>query len=229
MSVKNHYPKALEIKELEHQITSELNLHGFNLSGTIWGTSICSDEVNNSFNILSEQFAGPGPFRFGGISGYPFTGKTGVMAFASHIPDNGGAFILYGPHIGISKDGTPGEMLRQAQKGNSTCCGSLIAGLSAIQNPSTIGQESSSDYQQAQVVQMLNAERDEILSADNQVKEVTEKAYTKIHNDLKALIHDCKDALSGKKLYLMGGIVINTNWDEEDFFDIRNSEMIELT
>lgn len=229
MSVKNHYPKAIEIKELEQQITDELNLHGFNLSGTIWGTSICSDEVNNSFNILSNLFAGPGPFRFGGISGYPFTGKTGVMAFASHIPDNGGAFILYGPHIGISKEGTPGEMLRKSQSADSSCCGSLIAGLSAIQNPSTIGEETTSDYQQAQVVKMLNAKRDEILSADNQVKEVTEKAYDKIHSDLKELIHDCKDALAGKKLYLMGGIVINTNWDEEDYFDIRNSEMIELS
>ena len=229
MSVKAQYPKAIEIRALEQKITSELNLNGFILSRTIWGTSICSDEVNNSFNIFSRLFVGPGPFRFGGISGLPFTGKTGVMAFASHIPDKGGAFILYGPHIGVSKEGIAGEILRQRQDSNSTCCGSLIAGLSAIQNPSTIGEGTASDYQQAQVVKMLNAERDQILSADDQIKEVTEKAYEKIHNDLKELIHDCKDALVGKKLYLMGGIVINTNWDEEDYFEIRNSEVIELT
>ena len=229
MSVKTHYPKALELRALEQKITGELNLNGFILSRTIWGTSICSDEVNNTFNIFSRLFVGPGPFRFGGISGLPFTGKTGVMAFASHIPDKGGAFILYGPHIGVSKEGKSGEILRQRQDTNSTCCGSLIAGLSAIQDPSTIGKESSSDYQQAQVVKMLNSERDQILDADDQIKEVTEKAYDKIHSDLKELINECKAALAGKKLYLMGGIVINTDWNEEDYFDIRNTEVIDLT
>jgi len=229
MSVTKHYPKALEIRELEQKITSELNLHGFILSRTIWGTSICSDEVNNSFNIFSRLFAGPGPFRFGGISGLPFTGKTGVMAFASHIPDKGGAFILYGPHIGVSKDGKAGELLRQRQDSNSTCCGSLIAGLSAIQNPSSIGKESASDYQQAQVVKMLDADRTNILSAENQIMEATERAYKGIHQDIKELIHNCKDALAGKKLYLMGGIVINTDWDKEDWFDIKNQEVIDFT
>ncbi|MEO9885463.1 MAG: hypothetical protein ABJR05_07650 [Balneola sp.] len=229
MSVEKQYPKALELRALEQKITSELNLHGFILSRTIWGTSICSDEVNNSFNIFSRLFAGPGPFRFGGISGLPFTGKTGVLAFASHIPEKGGAFILYGPHIGVSKEGKTGEILRQRQDSNSTCCGSLIAGLSAIQNPATIGEETSSDYQQAQVVKMLNAKRNDILSADDQIKEVTEKAYLSIHKDLKDLIDDCRDAMEGKKLYLLGGIVINTDWDKEDYFDIRNSEVIDFT
>lgn len=229
MSVEKQYPKALELRALEQKITSELNLHGFILSRTIWGTSICSDEVNNSFNIFSRLFAGPGPFKFGGISGLPFTGKTGVLAFASHIPEKGGAFILYGPHIGVSKEGKTGEILRQRQDSNSTCCGSLIAGLSAIQNPATIGEETSSDYQQAQVVKMLNAKRNDILSADDQIKEVTEKAYLSIHKDLKDLIDDCRDAMEGKKLYLLGGIVINTDWDKEDYFDIRNSEVIDFT
>ncbi|MEP1305968.1 MAG: hypothetical protein ABJK11_16075 [Balneola sp.] len=229
MSVEKQYPKALELRALEQKITSELNLHGFILSRTIWGTSICSDEVNNSFNIFSRLFAGPGPFRFGGISGLPFTGKTGVLAFASHFPEKGGAFILYGPHIGVSKEGKTGEILRQRQDSNSTCCGSLIAGLSAIQNPATIGEETSSDYQQAQVVKMLNAKRNDILSADDQIKEVTEKAYLSIHKGLKDLIDDCRDAMEGKKLYLLGGIVINTDWDKEDYFDIRNSEVIDFT
>lgn len=229
MSVEKQYPKALELRALEQKITSELNLHGFILSRTIWGTSICSDEVNNSFNIFSRLFAGPGPFRFGGISGLPFTGKTGVLAFASHIPEKGGAFILYGPHIGVSKEGKTGEILRQRQDSNSTCCGSLIAGLSAIQNPATIGEETSSDYQQAQVVKMLNAKRNDILSADDQIKEIAEKAYLSIHKDLKDLIDDCRDAMEGKKLYLLGGIVINTDWDKEDYFDIRNSEVIDFT
>lgn len=229
MSVTKHYPEAIEIRKLEQTITSELSLNGFILSRTIWGTSICSDEVNNTFNIFSRLFAGPGPFRFGGISGLPFTGKTGVMAFSSHIPEEGGAFILYGPHIGVSKNGVIGEIHRQRQNNNSTCCGSLIAGLSAIENPATIGEESSSDYQQSRVIKMLHSEKSSILSADNKIKETTERAYHHIHQELKDLVYDCKDALEGRKLYLMGGILINTDWDKEDYFEIRNKELIDFT
>lgn len=228
MSITEHYPNAVQIRELEQTITSELNLNGFILSRTIWGTSICSDEVNNSFNIFSRLFVGPGPFRFGGISGLPFTGKTGVMAFASHIPEKGGAFILYGPHVGISGNGVVGEINRQRQNNNSTCCGSLIAGLSAIEN-NPVTTVDSSDYQQAKVLKMLQGEKSHILAADNQIKETTERAYHHIHEELKDLIHDCKDALKGTKIYLMGGIVINTDWNEEDWFDIKNQEVIDFT
>lgn len=228
MSIAEHYPKALQIRELEQTITNELNLNGFILSRTVWGTSICSDEVNNSLNIFSRLFVGPGPFRFGGISGLPFTGKTGVMAFASHIPEKGGAFILYGPHVGVSSDGVIGEINRQRQNNNSTCCGSLIAGLSTIENTPSVEANPTSDYQQSRVAKMLQAEKSHILAADNQVKEVTERAYHHIHEELKDLIYDCKDALKGTKIYLMGGIVINTDWDKEDWFDIKNKELLEF-
>jgi hypothetical protein len=229
MSLKEHYPQAIGIKELEQTITSELNNDGLSLSKTIWGTSICSDEVNNTFNALNKLFIGPGAFRFGGISGLPFTGQTGVIAFASHIPEDGHAFILYGPHVGVSEKGVIGEIHRQGQNNNSTCCGSLIAGLAAIENSPSVGTESSSDYQQYRVVKMLQSERSSILTADNKIKEVTEKAYSHIHEELKSLLNDCKEALVGTKIYLMGGMVINTDWDKEDYFEIRNQEVIEFT
>lgn len=229
MSLREHYPKAVGIKELEQTIISELDNSGLSLSKTIWGTSICSDEVNNSFNAFSKLFVGPGPFRFGGISGLPFTGKTGVMAFASHIPEDGYAFILYGPHVGVSEKSVIGEIHRQGQDINSTCCGSLIAGLAAIENSPSVGAESSSDYQQYRVVKMLQSERSSILSADIKIKEVTERAYSQIHEELKSLLNDCKEALVDKKIYIMGGIVINTDWDKEDYFEIRNQEVIEFT
>lgn len=36
-------------------------------------------------------------------------------AFASHVPDEGAVSIYYGPHIGITQNGTIGEIHRLGQ------------------------------------------------------------------------------------------------------------------
>ena len=224
-AILKHYPKALPLHKLEQEITSRLNMSGFILSRTIWGVSICSDEVNNSFNRLGRLFAGLGPFHFGGISGLPFTGMTGMVAFSEHIPDDGCAFLLYGPHIGISKDGEVGKVLRERQKKLSTCCGSLVAGLSNLDAKTA---PNVHDYQQTRVQNMLFDEKDRLEGSSNQIKEATEIAFSQNDEELKLIIENLKDFLAEKKLYTMGGILINTDWDKEDWFDIRKTELLEF-
>lgn len=66
--------------------------------------SLCSDDVNSiQYPARTQEFLGP--FKMGGLDGFPFTGLTGMGAFASHVPDDGAVFIYYGPHIGITKNG----------------------------------------------------------------------------------------------------------------------------
>ena len=65
-------------------------------------------------------------FPLGGIGGAPFVGKTGFGAFSGHVPDNGNVILLFGPHIGISKDGQLGKYLRNGQSCKSTACGTVI-------------------------------------------------------------------------------------------------------
>lgn len=228
MSVNKFYPNALSISELDEKITNELTSGGFNLKQTVWGTSICSDEVNNSLNTLSAHFAGPGPFRFGGISGFPFAGNTGMRAFASHIPDDGAAFIIYGPHIGVSKNGELGVMLRENQSNTSSCCGSLVGAVGALNDDAT-PELNSEDYQQSSVLAMLKPHANEITSADAPIYEATEFSYQKAQARMKEMIAANEDILSGLKVYLVGGILINTDWDTEDYFDIRNTEIIEFS
>lgn len=220
--ITNHFSDAQPLTALEKTILDELKSNQIEPSNTIWGTSICSDEVNNTFNRFSKIFAGPGPFHFGGISGLPFTGKTGFRAFASHIPKNGSAFILYGPHIGISKNGIAGEILREGQPENSTCCGSLIAGLGSVKEGAVSQNPVQDDYQQNQVAKMLIEKHQEINQSDQPIKSVTEIAYRQIDRELKDIIASCDDAYSGIKILLIGGIVINTDWDQEDFFEVRD-------
>ncbi len=227
--IKEQYPNAVTVKELEGRISAELSVNGFLLNRTTWGTSLCSDEVTNTFNVFSPMFVGPGPFRFGGISGLPFTGKTGVLAFASHIPSGGNAFILYGPHIGISENGVVGEILRQQQRQNTTCCGSLIAGLNSIKEPLELTPVDLTDPQQNRVKQVLYANRNTILMADDPIKEATEVAYKKIHSKIHDLVMLSNEAFVGTKLYLMGGIVINTDWDKEDYFEVRDTRLLDFS
>ena len=226
--IKPHYPDAITLTDLEKIILSDLDKNDFTLSKTVWGTSICSDEVNNSFNIFSKHFVGPGPFRFGGISGLPFTGKTGIFAFASHIPKNGGAFILYGPHIGISDQGVLGELLRQRQSDNTTCCGSLVSGLKVISSDEDIKTDPVHDLQQHVVVRMLESNKEDILNVPDTIKKATDVTYNNIKKEILWLVKNSTNIPSRAKIYLMGGILINTDFDKEDWFDVRDTELIQF-
>lgn len=218
--ITKFYPEANSLSTLENQILDELSKKNISPSDCIWGTSICSDEINNTFLELGKHFKAPGPFFFGGISGIPFTGKTGFGAFSSHIPDDGAAVILYGPHIGITKDGTAGKVLREGQSKPSTSCGSLIAGLNNVKKGNVLN-ISHNDYQQGQVNKVLIENYEEIKKSDNEVVTTTEIGFNQIKRELTDIIGDNLEVLGKKPLLLIGGIIINTDWDLEDLFETR--------
>ncbi|MFP8487957.1 hypothetical protein ACKGJO_02570 [Gracilimonas sp. Q87] len=220
-NISDFYNNTITVSKLEETIVKEFNSNSIESSNSIWGTSICSDEINNTFLTLGKHFKAPGPFFFGGISGLPFTGKTGFAAFASHIPDNGAAMILYGPHIGISKDGTIGKVLREGQENPSSSCGSLIAGLNAIKNGSVLN-VAHNDYQQGQVNKVLTENHETIRNAENEVIETTEVAFEQIKRELTDIISAGIETLAAKPLLLVGGVIINTDWNQQDQFDLRD-------
>lgn len=220
-NISDFYNNAVSVSNLKKTIKEEFNTNEVPLSNSIWGTSICSDEINNTFLTIGNFFKAPGPFFFGGISGLPFTGKTGFAAFASHIPEDGAAMILYGPHIGVTGHGTFGKVLREGQKQPSSSCGSLIAGLNALKK-GTVLEVSHNDYQQGQVNRVLTENHTTIINAENEVIETTEIAYEQIKRELTDIIGSCIENLGISPLLLIGGVIINTDWDKEDLFDLRD-------
>ncbi|GMH71937.1 hypothetical protein TL16_g05788 [Triparma laevis f. inornata] len=50
----------------------------------------------------------------------------------SHIPENGNAVIVYGPHVGFCNDGIVGKVERKGIKDPNGCCGSAIAAMNSI-------------------------------------------------------------------------------------------------
>ena len=96
--VKKEFPNAKDAKDTSIHYLGRMQIeHKLDISKILMATSVCSDDINvpstTFFNVLF------GPFIMGGLGGLPFAGQTGMTAFAHHIPDEGSAFIFYGPHI----------------------------------------------------------------------------------------------------------------------------------
>jgi hypothetical protein len=221
MMTDNYFPNAVPIPKLQEFVLEKLSEKRLTKKNTLWATSVCSDEVNQSLHQLDEQFETFGPFILGGISGIPFAGKTGFKAFSSHIPDNGGALIIYGPHVGITQEGEIGKVHRAGQKLNTSSCGSVIGALSTLKNKES-SEKPQYDYQQEEVKNLLRKNWDKLSNSDQQIITATEITYSEIKHEIREIITSCISYLEGKPLLAVGGILINTDPTEEDLFDIRD-------
>ncbi len=225
--VKLHYPNAMDAKDTSIHYLGKLQIdHGIDISRVLMATSVCSDDINvpstTFFNVLF------GPFIMGGLGGLPFAGQTGMTAFAHHIPDDGSAFIFYGPHIGITMYGELGKMYRPRQEQTGNSCGALMLALSRFQNQDYEPVIDEDDYQQMKLEQSLLSYRDRILKSDNPEKEITETTYDIINKKIHEHIASCSDEFQVERVALLGGIIINTDYGLDDYFDARNFEVIEL-
>ncbi|WP_218134051.1 hypothetical protein [Tenacibaculum sp. MAR_2009_124] len=200
--------------------------HNIDISKVLMATSVCSDDINvpstTFFNVLF------GPFIMGGLGGIPFVGQTGMTAFAHHIPDDGSAFIFYGPHIGITPEGHLGKMYRPRQEEMGNSCGALMLALSRLKNDDYTPTINDDDYQQMKLEESLLPYREEILNHDNQQKAITEATYKIIDQKIHEHIKSCKDEFHVDRITLLGGIVINTDYGLDDYFDVRNFEVVDI-
>ena len=188
--------------------------------------SICSDDVNSiQYPARTQEFLGP--FKMGGLDGFPFTGLTGMGAFASHVPDDGAVFVYYGPHVGVSKNGAFGEIHRFGQSKNSGCCGAAKGALNKLINGQiTAGKVTDMDYQMNTIEQILWKEKERVLGAAIPLKEATEVIYEAIDRRIEELVaathYNCRYVI------LMGAILINSDSDMGSFNCARKFDVINL-
>ena len=225
--VKEFFPNAKDAKDTSIHYLGKMQLeHQLDVSKVLMATSVCSDDINvpstTFFNVLF------GPFVMGGLGGLPFTGQTGMTAFAHHIPDEGSAFIFYGPHIGVTVEGDLGKMYRPRQENTGNSCGALMLALSRFQNENYKPVINDDDYQQMKLEESLLPYKEEILNSDNQAKAITEATYKIIDKKIHEHLKTCKDEFPVDKVTLLGGIIINTDYGLDDYFDARNFEVVDL-
>ncbi|QDU63910.1 hypothetical protein Pan216_47910 [Planctomycetes bacterium Pan216] len=194
---------------------------------TIFAKCCCADEVNGFWPIFTGLFIGP--FQLGGLAGFPFTGQTGVGAFAHHVPENGTAVILYGPHVGISdiegEKGGIGHVRRIGQPAISSCCGALVAALDYLKN-GTSAEAAVDDYQQTTLKESLLPFKSEILQGHpaQQKKAITDVMYRLIRERIRKLVACMGQEFHGHAIVTLGGIFINTHHASEDYFEPRDAE-----
>lgn len=188
--------------------------------------SICSDDVNSiQYPARVAEFLGP--FKMGGLDGFPFTGLTGMGAFASHVPDDGAVFIYYGPHIGITKEGVIGEILRLGQHKNSGCCGAAKGALGKLLNNQIVeGNITDIDYQMNTIEQILFSQKERIINAKTPLFEATEVIYEAIDKRINELVE--KTNYNCKYVMLIGAVLINSDSDMGSFTHAKRFDVINL-
>lgn len=226
--IRQHYPNAITTNDAINQVIDYVE-DNFDLEPAqiMMADSICADDVNSiQYPSRASEFLGP--FKLGGLDGFPFAGLTGMGAFASHVPDDGAVFIYYGPHIGISKEGKLGEIHRFGQQKNSGCCGAAKAALGKLTTDAIVaGQVSDIDFQMNTIEQILLKQKARIAGAGQQLYEATEVIYEAIDARMQELVaqtnYPCRYVL------LMGAILINGDSDMGSFSATKRFDRIDRT
>ncbi len=223
--VLNNYPDALDTRDTSIRYLGLLqNNHDIDISKMLMATSLCSDDINipstSFFNVVL------GPFFLGGLGGLPYAGITGLTAFAHHIPDNGTAFIFYGPHIGVTLENEVGKMYRPRQEKAGACCGALMLALERFKDDTYSPEIKKNDYQQSYLESLLFPRREEIVNDESPQRKITECTFELIDEMLHEYLKAIKSEFKVDKIGLLGGIVINTDFGIDDYFSVRNFEIM---
>ncbi|MBI3888116.1 hypothetical protein HY310_03560, partial [Candidatus Microgenomates bacterium] len=206
----------------EHQLTPK---------NTLFGYSTCPDEINRSVTNF-QYYYGEKQFPLGGLTGYPFSGKTGFHAFSHHVPDEdgeGNILVLYGPHVGVSDNGELGKVHREHQLHESAACGAAISFLNkyldAKQNSKSYEpHEDYLDAEQYAIEKMLLPYAERIIVSQNPVKELVDANYILIDENILKIINNLREEFKGK-IVLVGGVMINTSYAHRGCFDLRRFEI----
>jgi hypothetical protein len=188
--------------------------------------SICSDDVNSiQYPARAQEFLGP--FKMGGLDGFPFTGLTGMAAFSSHAPDNGAVLITYGPHVGITKSGTIGEIHRMGQSQNTDCCGASRSALAKLKADKIVpGHITDIDFQMNTIEQILFVQKDRILEANQPLQEATEVIYEAIDARINELVEQTD--FHCRFVILVGNVLINSDSDMGSFTSVERFDVINV-
>jgi len=224
--LKQAFPDAYLACQVIECASGFMRKHGFKQEKTRLLHSTCPDEINRLLDSESSPW-GP-PFHMGGLAGMPFAGQTGFAALASHVPDDGMIFMVYGPHVGQDNNGQFGSVPRVGMHACTTACGAAIGAFRALSNASTKDNRddlvnkllsNDADMQQALLTKCVNKCYDDICTSEEPMCELVNQLYSKIHKR----IHDdiiptnCKSPIA-----FLGGIQVNTPPGTKDYFAVKN-------
>jgi len=227
--VRQYFEEFTTMAEASHTAVLEIaDREGIEMSSIIIATSFCFDELNHQpvkMNLPSSK----GTFIMGGLAGYPFVGEIGLTAYSDHIPDGGAALFIFGSHIGISRTGEVGKVKRVGQHRHTNTCGALMMVQDHVLS-SSIHQIDPADYSEFQpefLALRLLPMAEEIKKADVPILKTTHLVYDEIEKEIIDLIKNHPTLLSQYPVYILGGIVINTDETLPNYFSQKVFRKVE--
>mmetsp|Transcript_9577 Transcript_9577/g.28596 ORF Transcript_9577/g.28596 Transcript_9577/m.28596 type:complete len:311 (+) Transcript_9577:232-1164(+) len=220
--VKGCFPGAITNQEVVTATVNILASKGYNGENTLLATSLCCDELARQLEDDFNRIYGNN-FNLGGLAGFPFAGKTGFGAMAAHIPDDGYCLIVYGPHVGITADGTVGKVERSGIALVDTCCGSAVAASNYVESIMTgtkdvnTGIQTFLDFQQQGVQELTLPHGKRLADAENRMVELPLALFESQDVLLTEIVQGGATSIK-RGLAMLGGIQINTGPDTPDYF-----------
>lgn len=118
-SLKQYFPGSLPNNTILLRVQSTLRKRQYLPYNTLIATSLPSEEIMTTpislVSILRSKLCEAkdgGVYNLGGIAGIPFAGDIGMSDLLSHSPKDGKIVILFGPNVGINKNGKVGQVER---------------------------------------------------------------------------------------------------------------------
>jgi len=191
---------------------------------------------------LFERYLGAG-FALGGLAGVPFAGKTGFSSFTHRVPENGHAFVLLAPHVGLDCDNKLGKCAapdedngddeggdREEKKASASdseyCCRAAVNALNYCCSDRPIPtnlNNNPEDYQMNYILQLVNRRKD-LLDDDDDENTRQADLAKQLHAIAKNMLDKIVYPFFGgpdTTLLILTGVQINMPKPFEDFFQPR--------
>ena len=226
-SLNTYFPGSITNSEITYRMTKVLRSRGYSEKNTIIGSSLCSDEINDTSSSFVTTLAKKvtslgygGVFNLGGLGGLPFVGTSGFGAFTSHTPKNGKIIIIFGPHVGVSNDGVIGKVERVGKVAPSTSCGAAVGAYKALM-AGTVDYNAplgTRDFQEEYIIQNLRKKLGPLAEVekkggDGSVAYVTQQMYNLVWDIMRFNVETFASKPgfwdSCTEVILLGGIVVN--------------------
>jgi len=225
-AIKTKFPGAVPYQMGIDSLLKHLKEFEIQPDNILWGQSTCVDDIINTKNKMLPEIKGP--FNFGGLAGLPFTGITGLNAFAHHVPEGGTALLFVGPHIGYNEKEGWGKILRHDQQHPSSCCGALAAALAKLQKGELKSKNPMpDDYQEEMIEQLAFAHQAEILSSPDPLISFTKLTYKEAAREMANYASKVKER-HFKYAVIVGVIIINTDFMFSDYLSIETVSILDV-
>jgi hypothetical protein len=232
--VQEAFPGAIRSADLAQKIQSVLSKHGYEDRTTLVATSLCCDEVNRELELDINDIYSHN-FNMGGLAGFAFGGVTSFGAMSHHIPEKGSCLVVYGPHVGVDRDGMVGKVNRRGRGGSGACCGSAAAACAYVTSVHEGAEKQEFpgnplDAQQYFVGNMLLPEASRIVNAEEKEVELPLALFDVQDEFMKTIVSKgCGEVAGEGKIALLGGIQINTPYGTSEYFlpkvfEIKNNK-----